>query len=139
MNKSDRMELKSSVLDKRGYEVNNPKPLFIPVDGRPSLRDRIKRMIRQELSDQAFDKGFETFEQSNDFDMDDEFETDMEKTSYQMQDEILSQPPPESPEQVPQSGKSEGPSGSEVSEPPKGGETVSETPSEVTDDPQAES
>lgn len=116
MKKAERIKLKTSMLDEHGREINNPKPLVIVPDSRPTLQDRIKRCIREELSAVAKDNRFETFEEANDFDIENEFEQEMVQTSYQMQDELIENQLGESeveeasgtegkiPEDVPQSG-----------------------------------
>lgn len=56
-----------------GKEYPNPNPLFVDVGPkRLSLQDQIKRILHSELSREAYDQGFETFEESQDFDVPDE-------------------------------------------------------------------
>lgn len=63
-----------AVLDKAGNEVGDPVPMAPPLHmTRPlSLSEQIKQMVRRELSEVAHNQGFETFEESDDFDIDDD-------------------------------------------------------------------
>lgn len=55
-----------------GYEIPDPTPVEVPLRYRraPSLDERIKRLLLGELSRRAEARGDETFEQANDFDVD---------------------------------------------------------------------
>ena len=65
--------LESAILDEKGREVLNPVPLVIDVGPRPlSLRDQIKRLIVEEGDFLSKDQGFESFEEADDFDVEDE-------------------------------------------------------------------
>ena len=63
-------------LDKKGREVVDPRPVSIPLKFRnpPSTADEIRRQIRHEMSMYAESKGEETFEEADDFDVDDDFD-----------------------------------------------------------------
>lgn len=81
--------LRTSFIDKDGREVNNPVALRRTVGTKPlSLVDQIKRILRNEFSRNMQDQGFESFEEANDFDVDEE---DRDPTSeYEvMQDEVV--------------------------------------------------
>lgn len=62
-------------LDDKGREVPDPNPLEIPVGfKRPeSLAEQVRRLVRSEqLSQSVQAQGFETFEESEDFEIDDD-------------------------------------------------------------------
>lgn len=58
-----------STLNERGHEVPDPNPLTLPVGfKRPeSLVDQIKRFVRRELSEVADAQNHETFDEADDF------------------------------------------------------------------------
>lgn len=60
--------------DELGREIPDPTPVEMPVGFRhpPSLNDEIQRLIRNELSQAAAAQGAETFEEADDFDVDDD-------------------------------------------------------------------
>lgn len=58
-----------------GREYPNPKKLVLTGISRPpTLKEQIQRVLRTELSRQADEQGFETFEESQDFDIEEESE-----------------------------------------------------------------
>lgn len=64
-------------LDDRGYEILSPKPVAIPAGllKTPSLMDNIRAMVRSEhLRQAAEDSGFESFEDSDDFEVGDDYD-----------------------------------------------------------------
>lgn len=63
-------------LDEFGHEIPDPKPVAIPAGfKRPeTLAEQVQRLVRTSISRQAAEQGFETFEESEDFDVDDEFD-----------------------------------------------------------------
>ena len=65
-------------LNEKGQEVLDPTPVVLDVGPRPlPLVDRIKRAVKHELSEMAQNTGYESFEEANDFDIEDQFsETD---------------------------------------------------------------
>lgn len=67
-----------------GKEYPDPTPLELPIDStRPlSLREEMRRFIREEFSRHATDDGYESFEESNDFDLDDE--SDLMFSQYEL-------------------------------------------------------
>lgn len=81
--------LEVAYLDDKGREMVNPKPMVLPVGFRrpTSLSEQIKRILRTELSAQAEVQGLETFEESNDFDIQDEFDMSEPDTRYQLVEE----------------------------------------------------
>lgn len=78
-------------LNRVGGETPDPTPVEIPVScERPlTLRDEMRRFINSELSIQAQEHGAETFEESNDFDVDD-IEQDL--TSQYTVSELVPEP-----------------------------------------------
>lgn len=60
--------------DSRGREIPDPTPVKAPFNfDRPlSITEQIKRMVRQELSARAADLDLETFEESEDFECDED-------------------------------------------------------------------
>lgn len=81
--------LESSELDERGRELPNPKPLVLDLSGRPpTLKEQIKRVLREEISQQAMEQGFETWEESHDFDVEDEFDVEPSSAYEIMEDEV---------------------------------------------------
>lgn len=61
-------------LDARGWEVPDPRPVELPIGmTRPeTVEQMIQRMVRGRLSDLAEEQGYETFDEANDFDVEDE-------------------------------------------------------------------
>lgn len=60
--------------DERGRELPDPTPLEVPLNWKrpPSMQELIKQHIRSEMSRQAADTGMETFEEADDFDVDED-------------------------------------------------------------------
>jgi len=54
----------------------DPTPMSPPIGyvRAPSMIDRIRDMVRHEMSNAANEKGFESFEEAEDFDVDDEYD-----------------------------------------------------------------
>lgn len=68
-------ELKFPYIDKQGREVLDPVPMAPPVDLKaPSELDRVRRLIREELSRKAEEHGEETFEEADDFEVGDDYD-----------------------------------------------------------------
>lgn len=57
-------------------EVTDPTPMAPPIGYKkqPSIWEQQRALIRQELSRHAESQGFESFEESDDFDVDDDFD-----------------------------------------------------------------
>lgn len=90
--------LENAVLDENGKERLNPRPKTIPSDlQKPlNLEQRIRKLMRAELSRQAEAQGHESWEEANDFDVSEE--NDAPDSRYTlMDDEILTpvSPPPQ--------------------------------------------
>lgn len=121
--------LKNAVLDERGFEINNPNPTFLNVGPtRMSLQERIKRIVHHEISREAYDQGFETEEEADDFDVSDDFETEpLGKYDLVTEEEFI-EPVEPAPADAGEPGKEEpkdaGPSepGAVTDDPDSGGE-----------------
>lgn len=76
-------------LNARGQEIPDPTPIEIPSGLRrpPSIHDEMKRFIRMELSRQQSEAGLESFEEADDFDLD-ESEIDDIPTPYMVADYV---------------------------------------------------
>lgn len=76
MSKNNQGELpKFKWMDEKGREVPDPQPVAIPAGfKRPeTLAEQVRRLVRSEkLAQDAADQGFETFEESEDFEIDDD-------------------------------------------------------------------
>lgn len=67
---------------KDGREVLNPEPMYLPINERPpTLLEQIKRVLRTELSRNARNEGYESFEDADDFGEEDE---EILRTPYEM-------------------------------------------------------
>lgn len=116
------------------YEDPDPTPLAIPVNFRrpPSIEEMIQKYVRTELSTRAQDQGAETFEEADDFDVDDdpELRSPYEITAdHELAHELAKTktPPPSKQDSPPPGGPADGPpaaaplSASAQSTPPPGG------------------
>ena len=72
-------------LDERGWEIPDPTPVEIPAGfSRPeSLEAMVQRMVRTRVSDIAAEEGFETFEEADDFEVDEEDYVNDPSTPYE--------------------------------------------------------
>lgn len=63
-----------SKFNERGHELPDPTPVEVPIGFRRplTLQEEIMRFVRREMSQIAEQQGFETFEESDDFDVDDD-------------------------------------------------------------------
>lgn len=83
----------SALHDERGREINCPVP-GVPIheitSGGDSELERIKRLIKNEMSVTAQEHGFESFEEANDFEVGEEYDDtfDAPETKY-MREEYL--------------------------------------------------
>lgn len=59
------------LIDQRGYENIDTRPVEIPLDLRttPTLRDQVVEQISRYFAARAVDEGYETLEEAHDFDM----------------------------------------------------------------------
>lgn len=64
-------EPKWQLIDQRGYEKIDTRPVEIPLDLRttPSLRDQVVEQISRYFAARAVDEGYESLEEAHDFDM----------------------------------------------------------------------
>lgn len=60
--------------DELGREIPDPRPVEVPVGiSKPeSMNDMIRRLVRQEASRTAEEAGYESFEEADDFEVEDE-------------------------------------------------------------------
>ena len=76
-------------LNEKGQEVLDNTPVVLDVSPRPlPLVDRIKKAVRHELSENARNSGFESFEEANDFDIEDEFAEMDHISGYEVEEMI---------------------------------------------------
>ena len=86
----------SSCRIENGIEVNSPEPKFDIVETQDTELDRIRQLVRQEMSQVAEKHGYETWEEANDFGPEDEPFVDAPETKY-MSEEYINPRPPDSP------------------------------------------
>lgn len=74
------------MLNEKGWEVPDPRPMERPIGWTEpeSLQSMIARLIRTEVSRQASQAGAETFEEADDFDVDDDPEL---RSPYELDDQ----------------------------------------------------
>lgn len=118
-------KLTRAMLDDKGHELVNPLPIEIPLGlSKPmSLQERIQRILRTELSAQAMAQGHESFEESNDFDVDDGFEVGIDQSPYTLVEEEVIQPQGEGgkgPEEEPVPEPDPQPTPDQPTDPPSG-------------------
>jgi len=66
-------QLGHSLLNEKGQEVTDPRPMFVPGHVKPlTITEQIQRLMRVELSRQAAEQGEETFQDADDLEPDDE-------------------------------------------------------------------
>lgn len=107
-------------LDLAGREINDPNPVFIPALNRPlSLQDQIKRVLRTELSQQASAQGFETFEDADDFEVDDDFDAEPGPTPYVVMEHEIPKPVKKKPQKVEKKVIAESAPPSQTTKPPE--------------------
>lgn len=85
------MKLDVSLIGSDGKEYPNPKGLTVDVDpDRPdNLREQIRRIVRTEVARAAVQSGYESFEEANDFEVDEDPEF---KSAYEFQDMVDEEP-----------------------------------------------
>lgn len=76
-------------------EYPDPTPVEIPIGmrGKMTMEEKLRRLVKAEFSKRAAEAGEETFEESNDFDVDDDFDGDEVMSPY-----IVKEMKPEYPE-----------------------------------------
>lgn len=70
------IELSKLYAPRNGAEMPDPRPMQIPVGFRrpETLAEQVQRLVRTSISRHAEMQGFETFEESEDFDVGDDFD-----------------------------------------------------------------
>lgn len=65
---------KEAGLTKGGHEIPDPRPMRIPAGFKrpPTLAEQVRRLVQTSVSEWAANNGFETFEESEDFEVDDD-------------------------------------------------------------------
>ena len=112
------MDQMRAALTPGGAEINNPKPMAVTVTPKPeSMDQKVRRMIQQSLADKEIVSGHETYDEANDFEVEDDFDDEVLSSPYTLMDEEFLQPKPdaegspeaepEAKEKVPQSGSVE--------------------------------
>lgn len=67
----------NNIIDEKGREVNTAPPAAMPVGFHrpPSLQEQIRKLVRDQMSQYAANRGAETFEEADDFNVgDDDFD-----------------------------------------------------------------
>lgn len=84
----DLTNLRRSVINPEGKEVLNPRPLFLDTERvKIDSREEIRRLIRNEMSIQALYQENESFEESDDFLVEDEFDLNEMGSPYNIKEE----------------------------------------------------
>lgn len=70
----DKKPMTKCLLDENGHEIGDPKPVAIPSGfTRPeTLAEQVQRLVRTTVSQAAEDHGYESWEEANDFDIEDD-------------------------------------------------------------------
>lgn len=85
---SDKPRQQKVALTEDGKEITDPKPMAVRVRATETMTDRVRRMVRQELSQAAASQEMETFEEANDFDIEDPWDVYHTQTSdYELLEE----------------------------------------------------
>lgn len=86
--------------DQYGRELPDPTPVEVPLafSRPPTIQEMIKQYIRRELSNQAQDQGAETFEEADDFDVDEDSDP---LSLYEIQEMLPDPPKKEAPQEKP--------------------------------------
>ena len=111
MKYEEKIKLKTSFIDKKGYEIPNPMPLELPLTAYrpPSLAEQMLR-VRRTIEDEMVE---ESREEALDFDVRTDFMTPEGTTIYEMQaEEEFSQEFPSEdkdlPDEIPKENQDEG-------------------------------
>lgn len=72
----ERIQRLADTIGPRGSEINSGEPVDVPLGYRrpPTLDQQIQRLVRDAVSRQAAQDGFETFEEADDFDVGDDYD-----------------------------------------------------------------
>lgn len=87
--------------DANGHEILDPRPMALPVGFQrpPTLAEQVARLVRGHMSDMAAADGFETFEDADDFELDEDiivpspWEDDFDLATIQAVDRGIVQAP----------------------------------------------
>lgn len=107
--------------DELGREIPDPRPLAVaPGTCQPeSIQSMLERLVRNHLSRQAVDEGNESFDEANDFEVDDEdFDDPLTKYEEMGLEVVESEDPPGSSGEPLSVSPSEAPQQQEASTPP---------------------
>lgn len=76
--------------NEKGQEIPDPTPVELPLGFRrpPSIHELIKAAVRDEMSREAESQGMETFDEADDFDVDDDEEINSPYELTEMQEEF---------------------------------------------------
>lgn len=76
-------------LNDEGKELLNPEPVVLNTGiNKPlTLQEQIKRIIKTQVATDAHLQGAESFEEADDFDVDDGFETEVNSSKYELVEE----------------------------------------------------
>lgn len=87
----EKLESITNSIHVNGKEYCNPIPNYIPMEGDrvPSLKEQVQRLFRNELSALAEAQEFETFEESQDFDIPDEYEIPLSRYQKMLEEQPL--------------------------------------------------
>lgn len=99
-------------LDAHGREKPDPTPMAPPIGYQKTepLHVRIKRMVQSELSQRAADEGFDTWEEDQDFDVDDDYDPSSPyEETFDPEEPLIAEPKPkaEAPKATPGDDKAE--------------------------------
>lgn len=77
--------------DKDGRQIPDTRPVETPLNFRapPTINQMIQQMVRTELSKNAQEQGFESFEESEDFDIEDDPDPVSDYEFIEMQREVF--------------------------------------------------
>lgn len=82
-------KIRLSELAQADWEQLDPTPVALPLGSpEPTLRDLVRQYIRQEISAQAASQGAGTFEEEDDFEVDDEPDLTTRYTVHDVVDEV---------------------------------------------------
>ena len=107
-----RLLLQAAAADSR--ETPSPIPVAIPVgyDQPDTMAEMVQKYVRQEMSVHARENAMGTFEEEDDFNLDDDDQLDLPLSGYEVHEyEMLEEPePPAAPPAAPPPGPSQEPS-----------------------------
>lgn len=113
------------MLNERGHEVPDPTPMAVPIGFKPppTMVELIRMHIRREMSAVAQNQGAETFEESEDFDVEDD-----PVDPHTPFEAVFDPPPPDLPSQAAAAASPAPAAGSSSSTPPSSPEASSPNP-----------